>query len=560
MPTGRAPAQERVPVSQPPPPWLPVDPPTTPIRLGGATRRRRHGLLALAAAVVLVAGLVIALLSWPREDPLAAFRSAAQALADTPGLHLTGSGPAGGPDTDARVTAGGESLGTVRTEGQPVELLHVGGQTFLRAGAGAVAWAAGDSAGSVGGTALVQSQLADRWLVVDGLDAQLGVAPVQRPAELAEFVSVAIADPERVEVDADGPVVAGQPTRVARTPTGSVYVTRDEPHRVLRLEAPTGAVPIGYRLSAGSPEEDPELGADRLDLNPLEQEQAEGLYDELSERSGELAEAADATLKVDFIVPPQVACTPAACTATFSVVARVHTSGTVTASTASADVTVEFTVAGSPAGTCRQRVPITLDSPITISCPSPEAGQVGAAALEREKRAALARLRPGQSTQVEVPIGGQVAVVVRAQVAVEEVRRRLAENRSALSDRVSLTGAELQRRHDLGVDPAIGGRYRKSEEETALRVEQKLGITLQRHPEDQGPDWTGSDGKTYDAVGNFPARYFDRQWASLQTAIRDHLGKADLVPVDVAQFTPAQIAQVRAFVEPLAPRVFLVGD
>ena len=35
--------------------------------------------------------------------------------------------------------------------------------------------------------------------------------------------------------------------------------------------------------------------------------------------------------------------------------------------------------------------------------------------------------------------------------------------------------------------------------------------------------------------------------------------KADCVPVDVSQFTPAQVARVREFVEPLGQRVFIVG-
>jgi hypothetical protein len=72
-------------------------------------------------------------------------------------------------------------------------------------------------------------------------------------------------------------------------------------------------------------------------------------------------------------------------------------------------------------------------------------------------------------------------------------------------------------------------------------------------------DWIGSDGKTYDAVGNFPAKYFDQQWEQLQRRIDQHLNKADYVPVDVSQFTPAQVARVREFVEPLGQRVFIVG-
>jgi hypothetical protein len=46
---------------------------------------------------------------------------------------------------------------------------------------------------------------------------------------------------------------------------------------------------------------------------------------------------------------------------------------------------------------------------------------------------------------------------------------------------------------------------------------------------------------------------------AVQFRIKDHLDKADYVPVDVSQFTPDQVARVREFVEPLGPRVFIVG-
>ena len=115
-----------------------------------------------------------------------------------------------------------------------------------------------------------------------------------------------------------------------------------------------------------------------------------------------------------------------------------------------------------------------------------------------------------------------------------------------------------QHLQDLGTDPATG-QFRPAEAQTGARIENETGVALERSPEAKGPDWKGSDGKTYDAVGNFPAKYFDSQWSNLQQRIMDHLGKADYVPVDVSQFSPGQIAQVERFIEPLGPRVFIVG-
>jgi hypothetical protein len=43
--------------------------------------------------------------------------------------------------------------------------------------------------------------------------------------------------------------------------------------------------------------------------------------------------------------------------------------------------------------------------------------------------------------------------------------------------------------------------------------------------------------------------------------ILDHLEKADVVPVDVAQFTPDQVRKIERFItdNELGPRCFIVG-
>ncbi|GAA3338287.1 hypothetical protein GCM10020358_46640 [Amorphoplanes nipponensis] len=118
---------------------------------------------------------------------------------------------------------------------------------------------------------------------------------------------------------------------------------------------------------------------------------------------------------------------------------------------------------------------------------------------------------------------------------------------------------EEERLRALGMDPAVG-KLRPEEVETAQRVEQALGIELRRS-EDPNVDWVDAEGKTYDSVGNFDARFFDPQWENLQSKIMDHLEKADVVPVDVARFTPEQVAKVERFIadNQLGPRCFIVG-
>jgi len=75
-------------------------------------------------------------------------------------------------------------------------------------------------------------------------------------------------------------------------------------------------------------------------------------------------------------------------------------------------------------------------------------------------------------------------------------------------------------------------------------------------------EWTDQNGKTYDALGPVPSQYFDQQWenGNIQASIREHLEKANYVPIDVTGLTAQQVTQVQAFVAPLGPSVFLVGQ
>ncbi|GAB3932394.1 hypothetical protein GCM10027614_01510 [Micromonospora vulcania] len=87
-------------------------------------------------------------------------------------------------------------------------------------------------------------------------------------------------------------------------------------------------------------------------------------------------------------------------------------------------------------------------------------------------------------------------------------------------------------------------------------------MRLSRAPADSSADWVDDVGRTYDAVGNFPGQFFDRQWPQLQYQIERHLDKADLVPVDVSKFSPEQVIRIEQFITDrnLGPRVFIVGN
>jgi hypothetical protein len=110
------------------------------------------------------------------------------------------------------------------------------------------------------------------------------------------------------------------------------------------------------------------------------------------------------------------------------------------------------------------------------------------------------------------------------------------------------------------MDPATK-RFRPDEADTAVRIELERDVTLTRAPDGHSADWLDEAGKSYDAVGNFPPQYFERQWPRFSEQIELHLGKADYVPVDVSRFAPEQIARIDQFIaeKGLAPRVFVLG-
>jgi uncharacterized protein YukE len=111
----------------------------------------------------------------------------------------------------------------------------------------------------------------------------------------------------------------------------------------------------------------------------------------------------------------------------------------------------------------------------------------------------------------------------------------------------------------LGEDPAHGGTFNPGEYQTAMRVELERGIVLTRSP-DPELDWQTDDGTTYDAVGNFPGKYLASQWENFTDRIADHVAKADLVPVDVSQFSPEQIEMVEEYIKQFGSHVFMVGQ
>lgn len=156
---------------------------------------------------------------------------------------------------------------------------------------------------------------------------------------------------------------------------------------------------------------------------------------------------------------------------------------------------------------------------------------------------------------------GTEIVAARGESAADNLAARVA-GEAATSPGPPPTAFDLTTDHarSLGFDQAQG-RFIAREAETGLRLEQELGVKLTRA--ERGAPFDYFDpitGRSYDAVGNFPSRFFDKQWPQLQNQILDHLNKAEVVPVDISKFSPAQQQQVRQFVERMAnPRIIVIG-
>jgi hypothetical protein len=123
---------------------------------------------------------------------------------------------------------------------------------------------------------------------------------------------------------------------------------------------------------------------------------------------------------------------------------------------------------------------------------------------------------------------------------------------------------------DLGTDPAIGSKYRGNEAETALRVEQKLGVELERFkppattppagPPTTAPpgapakpvkgDWVDKNGVKYDGCSPPDTQFFDQQMAKYETSLRDHVSKVDKTVIDITglNLTTTQISQLEAII------------
>lgn len=353
--------------------------------------------VALALSVALVLGFVVGLTqhisSQASLDPAYAagyqISDAALELAVAPAEKFTGSFTS---DTgrqvglDAQVSNEGSMLATLTLGGEEAQFLASGARRFVQASANF--WSSLDAyaadAALYGGT----------WVQVDndflGVDLPTLLAP-QRLAWL-------IADPVRLrETSAPGDVedVNGVPARPIQAGTLTVWISEDEPQRIVRLRN-EGAQQSGNLVDpppaqAPGPDEDdeggegeggetgepdgglaPELPEFALDLLEQTAEQAQQLLEQsISQRIRELITSVDS--RVTFALNGQIVlapCGPSGCTATVSLTNTVTSTSpyVMVNQPVNAEITTNMTLDGAPVGSCTATVVMPPNGSASTQC------------------------------------------------------------------------------------------------------------------------------------------------------------------------------------------------
>lgn len=419
--------------------------------------RRRWVIIGIIAGVVLLVAGLVAWLVWPKglgRDP---FDKAVGNLAAAEAVTYRTS--FAGLTMDTRVTKHGDSLGTMSLAGQRFELLGLGGHTYAKARTGLLP-------GSSGGAAV---GLRNRWIASDnglvGTGSQLAVAPATLAQRLATMVDQATGFDEATVGDVQA--------YVAHAPAGDLFVTRSEPHQVLRVAPRGGASPAipnlpsfpslpslpsgrsypslpalpslpdmpklpgALRLPEAVPSAPPAAAAQlpaAMDVTAMPPQQVDDLYTDLASTAPELVEATDPNVQFTAQATGAIAC-GGACTVNATVTNTVAGKDVVE-SQVTAEMTATISVDGMPSGVCVSpptRIPANGSGQVT--CSDPESGAMAKALLQKKAAAAKGGV-------VSVTVTAQLEIQARAMTQVEvrqEVDRLRQQQQEARGSRAPPT-------------------------------------------------------------------------------------------------------------------------
>ncbi|MEU2134934.1 hypothetical protein [Streptomyces sp. NPDC018352] len=434
--------------------------------------------------VALVAGLVS--LTSPDSDKAQAahqnlkpFREAVDGLADAPGLRYKDTSTLGITENEISVTASGSQFGTTSSgrNDHGRDVLRIGGKTFTR-------WQV-DPAPRKDVEAGKKAPPSE-WIV--GLDdgSELMDEALSRtiaPPKLAAVLDKALNDLEKSPPSANKSKASGQkPLSVNGTPAlgidtsaGRLLVTKDKPHRVLRLEAydpleglsdmkdqlENGETPTAPRkvtngpLAAGD--------AEGMDLTPILADAADKMFDTLVEYADQLKDATDRGITFTLDGAGDMDCGSSGCTATQSFTGEVTSIARkerVTKDEVTAVMNATFTIDGKPAGQCtspQRTFPVRGNNVSgTLKCSNPGAGPLYASVAARVKAQAEADAQAcGCRVRLTYPLRASTLIDARALAKVEA--KKLVERA-----RQERRDGNCSRRKNLGSQASVqlgGVRY-----------------------------------------------------------------------------------------------------
>ncbi|MER5556265.1 hypothetical protein ABT001_32195 [Streptomyces sp. NPDC002793] len=409
-------------------------------------------------AVALVAGL-LSLTSSDSDETQAAgrdlqpFRAAVDDLADAPGLRYKDTSTLGITENDITVTADGSQFGTTSSgrNDSGRDVLRIGGKKFTRwqvdpaprkdVAAGEKAPPSEWTVGLDDGSKLMDEALART------------IAPPKLAAVLDKALHGLEKSPPPVANDAKTSGAPGQrPLTVNGTPAlgintsaGHLLVTKEKPHRVLRLEAydlRDGLADMKDKLENGEAPTSPRTvttgplaagDGEGMDLTPIVAGAADKMFDTLVAYADQLENATDRGITFTLDGAGEMDCNPEGCTATQSFTGEVTSIARrerVTKGEVTAVMSATFTIDGKPAGECTspQRTFPVRGSNVsgTLKCSNPGAGPLYASVAARVQAQAQADAdRCGCRVRLTYPLRANTFIDARALAKVEA--KQLAE-------------------------------------------------------------------------------------------------------------------------------------
>ncbi|WP_257895374.1 Hint domain-containing protein [Streptomyces anulatus] len=417
------------------------------------------GILTLVIAVIAAAVLNSGSSS---DAPTAArdlqpFREAVDDLAKAPGLQYKDTSAFGITENTLTVTAAGSTYGTTSSgpSDNARDVLRIGGKKFTR-------WQVDPSPRK--DAAAGEKAQPSEWSV--GLDdgstlTDEALARTLPPPKLAAVLDKALADLEKSPPPAANSAkgsdksgqrtlnVNGTPALGIDTSAGRLLVTKQKPHRALRLEAYAlrdGIADMKDQLENGETPSAPRTvttgplasgDAKGMDLTPVLADAADKMFDTLVEYTDQLENATDRGITFTLDNAGEMDCSPKGCTATQSFTGNVSSIARkerVTKGEVSAVMSATFSIDGKPAGECtspQRTFPVRGNNVSgTLKCSNPGAGPLYASVAARVQAQAQADAdRCGCKVRLTYPVRANTLIDARALAKVEA--KKLADQAKA---------------------------------------------------------------------------------------------------------------------------------